>query len=104
MTEPIYEFIKGKGWVPESPVLTTMLCGTVVRLEPRKPNVGEQWLRSGGWVDDDGNPIMPRFIRCLQGDWTGYNELFASRNVDDEDYLRMQEDDSYGYVTVTRYG
>lgn len=54
MAEPIYEFVKGEGWVvrnTESAVVT-MRCGTVVRIEKRTPQRGEYycWKSYDSWT------------------------------------------------------
>lgn len=41
--EPIYEFVKGKGWVPRTGLIVTMRCGTRVKLELRPPKEGDFW-------------------------------------------------------------
>lgn len=43
MTDPIYEYVKGEGWVPRSSVIVTLGCGTTVRLEKRNPEPGEKF-------------------------------------------------------------
>lgn len=43
MTEPIYTYVKGKGWLVCSSTVT-MHCGTLVNLEKRKPNIGEIYV------------------------------------------------------------
>lgn len=45
MTEPIYSYVPGKGWLAEPRDTTTykLGCGTVVRLEFREPNSGEYY-------------------------------------------------------------
>jgi hypothetical protein len=47
MTEPIYNYVKGEGWVLTLENLITMACGTVVRLEYRRPVLGE-YFDAGG--------------------------------------------------------
>lgn len=46
--EPIYEFVKGKGWVSCTSNVITMRCGTRVRLELRIPREGEHWDAGDG--------------------------------------------------------
>lgn len=42
MTEPLYEYVKGKGWVIHDNTTLTMRCGTVVRWERRMPESHER--------------------------------------------------------------
>jgi hypothetical protein len=71
MTEPIYSFVKGKGWVPSVGYVITMKCGTLVRLENRAPNVGEYYdcadPNQRPYYNSDGSPDwmtwMPAFAR-----------------------------------------
>lgn len=44
MAEPIYNFVRGKGWVPVTNAVK-MLCGTIVEFEIRTPVHGESYLR-----------------------------------------------------------
>jgi hypothetical protein len=53
MTEPLYTFIKGQGWVLQYPRTVTMHCGTVVTIEMRKPKPGEYW--NAAFHDDYNN-------------------------------------------------
>lgn len=50
MTDPIYTFIKGTGWVVTTVEMidVTMRCGTKVRIERRAPSVGENYCWKGG--------------------------------------------------------
>jgi hypothetical protein len=43
--EPIYEFVRGVGWITNKPLdnVVTMLCGTKVRLELKRPGPGDLW-------------------------------------------------------------
>lgn len=41
MNEPIYEFVKGQGWVIAPQNIIVIGCGTRVRVEFRTPNEGE---------------------------------------------------------------
>lgn len=72
--DPIYEYIKGKGWVAQSN-LVTMDCGTEVRYEIRKPRPlsEERYLR----LEKSNHPeidisilSMFRFwsLSCARGD------------------------------------
>lgn len=42
MSEPLYSYVKGSGWVPVTNVVT-MYCGALVRLEMRFPENDEYW-------------------------------------------------------------
>ena len=44
MTEPIYEYVKGEGWVIINNTVT-MKCGTVVSYEIRNPKANEDYKR-----------------------------------------------------------
>lgn len=43
MTEPTYEYVRGKGWMQVLGHIVTMACGTAVRCENRRPNPGERY-------------------------------------------------------------
>lgn len=43
MNEPIYEFVKGKGWLIVTDTVT-LACGTCVKVEIRKPENGESYF------------------------------------------------------------
>lgn len=68
MSDPIYKYVKGEGWVA-STYKTSLECtlgdGTRVRLEYRKPEIGERygWChpyngRSTNWVNPDNTPNL----------------------------------------------
>lgn len=64
MSEPTYEYVRGKGWVQVLGRVFTMKCGTVVRMEPRKPNPGEKFSNAGYssmYVTRDREPRMDSF-------------------------------------------
>lgn len=85
MTEPLYEYVKGKGWVvvvkTVKSVLATMNCGTEVRIEARPPNMGELFLRAGNF-DEEGGPDLEKFIYWLRTGYRNLHELKASRTLD----------------------
>lgn len=77
MTEPIYTFKKGEGWVIQlfESFETYMSCGTHVRLERRTPNPGERatWNFEGEWSLEDWKHWAERntigsFIETTQSD------------------------------------
>lgn len=45
MTDPVYEFIKGEGWVPSRGIHVTTLNGVKFRLELRAPVPGERVMQ-----------------------------------------------------------
>jgi hypothetical protein len=47
MNEPIYEYIKGQGWVVQSSPVITLKCGTRVRVERRAPLKNEVYWQVG---------------------------------------------------------
>ena len=49
--EPTYSYVKGKGWLPLGhQVYYGIICGRNVKMEQRKPELGEYWLAV--WSDD----------------------------------------------------
>jgi hypothetical protein len=46
MTEPIYNYVKGEGWVASHSHVVTMACGKVVTLEFRPP-LGNEYYDHG---------------------------------------------------------
>lgn len=102
MTEPLYTYVRGQGWVINPPETCTMRCGTVVRLEYRMPEYGEPWLRSAGWLKAVGidrvqqyEPIYGRFKDCLIGDWHSYEQLFTERSA-------YPPDGPHGTMTIVK--
>lgn len=70
MTEPIYNYTRGKGWQPgPEGIILEMGCGTVVRIESRPPETGE-WFRytrhNGEWFKD-GKPTE-NWLRIIRSD------------------------------------
>jgi hypothetical protein len=44
VNEPIYEFVKGQGWVVNPPTIVTMRCKARVKIEIRDPEPGERCI------------------------------------------------------------
>lgn len=75
MTEPIYHFVKGKGWVPGGDVFvrTFKRGGIEYLVEHRRPVLGEffEWVRlepysiEGGWCTETGEPNLDKFIELF---------------------------------------
>lgn len=63
MTDPIYNFVPGQGWVV-TPFLT-MKCGTKVTYEFRFPKKGERFASvSRRWDSEfcfNGEPVIPKW-------------------------------------------
>lgn len=84
MTEPIYSYVRGQGWVvlPEyRTAFAIMQCGTKVRLEDREPNLGEQYLSASSWFKDDGSADFTEFIDCLERSYISFNNLCLYRTL-----------------------
>jgi hypothetical protein len=47
--EPVYNYVKGQGWVPSFGTVVTMRCGTVIRIEIRKALKHERYDSGGGF-------------------------------------------------------
>lgn len=78
--EPLYEFIKGKGWVATVPAVVTLRCGTVVRLEFR-PAKKDEMYDGCGWsteyFDRNGIPNVELWKSELTK--VRYDELIKAR-------------------------
>lgn len=65
MTEPIYSFVPGKGWVVCS-ARTFMWRGELWKIEHRHPNMGELfeyvYTSNLDWLIEDGTPKFEKFI------------------------------------------
>jgi len=87
MTEPIYEYVRGTGWVIETPEILTLRCGTKVRLEVRTPREGERFSQisiNGEWFAD-GRPTK-RWKDCISDyNFEGLN-LYPRLYI--EDYIQ----------------
>lgn len=46
-SEPVYTFVKGRGWIIGYDPIVICRCGTRVRLERRMPVSGERYFRTG---------------------------------------------------------
>lgn len=53
MTEPVYTYIKGQGWVPQPPyfIETVRLGKYMLTVEDRQPNVGEYYWRGDAKIN-----------------------------------------------------
>lgn len=68
-TETNYIFVKGDGWIPEPQRMITMKCGKRVKLEFRRPEIGEMYdytdLSSTRYFVDN-QPLWETWIRGFQ--------------------------------------
>lgn len=70
MTDPIYDYIPGQGWVVAPPYLTSEVFNlrddTRVRLVFRKPTGNEYYdcagLHSRRWFNEDGTPKIDAWV------------------------------------------
>lgn len=101
MSEPIYSYVKGQGWVVHPGILATMKCGTLVRLEPRKPRSHEPWMYAESWFED-GVPDIVQFKNCIELDFSGYEGFVGMRNPTLHKLRMIEMSDPIGYVTVVK--
>jgi hypothetical protein len=85
ITEPIYTYVKGEGWVARSSI--TMACGTEVTFECRPPRQGERYKR---YLLNDPPPDLTRLE---------FEHISTARSLD-EDYIKMSE--RWNFLAVTR--
>ncbi len=85
----MYTYVKGKGWVIETirSIVITMRCGTKVRLEERKPEIGERYERYGAQ-----NPMSDAEILRFQKSYEFFYCSIVKSSIPLLDY--------YYYITV----
>lgn len=80
MTEPIYSYVRGQGWVPR--VIEgqefTLLCGTRVRIEKRLPEAGERYqaVDDTSWVGMDYKLSLDG-----TGNWIARNRTYYDLSI-----------------------
>jgi hypothetical protein len=85
----MYEYVKGRGWIPyENPVFQ-MKCGTTVMVVPRKPELGEHY----DWFYTDNSKVVngqldPHEMTKFYAGSTYENDLLILR---DPEYWRLDD-------------
>lgn len=61
--EPIYQYIKGQGWVVTSGLVVKDRNGKMIRLEKRPPKDGEYWFSGYGTDEEHDYRNMDHVIK-----------------------------------------
>lgn len=93
MTEPIYEFVKGEGWIVRSNhgTIITDKSGQMIRVINRKPSTGEMYVAITRGSIADGDGTFERHCAWLKTTTKYNNGRFP------ETYIYL---DSYYYYTL----
>lgn len=77
MTEPVYNYVRGQGWIVQYPTIITMLDGLTAYLEYRRPEIGERytWNWKGAWGHKEWN------------DWLGRQQKYYLTKFTEEDNI-----------------
>ncbi len=94
MTKPVYEYVKGQGWVANSTFseILTMSCGTRVTIELRAPEVGECY---NCHTEDTRENLI---LRIQQG----YRWVLVQVMTEHEKEYRSRNPSMYPYVVFRK--
>jgi hypothetical protein len=84
--EPIYEYVRGTGWVPYDGSVVTLKCGTKVRVETRLPQNGERYwaIWHSSTVEREYGLTVEGISRWLTDTWFS-NASYCNVSVEEED-------------------